>query len=184
MTDEKAAKRVANLATQLSANSTAGDSARDSQVSAAHFPHLEEVPAGVPFKQRLDELRRRHELARNLLETDPGIKRQREQGKLTVRERIQRLVDPGTFRELGTIAGSATYDETQPELMKSFQRANHVSGRARINGRPVVIGADGGNADGTREAFRHGTSSTETLLSVFSFRLQCSRRSCRRSDCS
>ena len=31
-------------------------------------------------------------------------------GKLTVRERIARLLDPGTFREVGKLAGSATYD--------------------------------------------------------------------------
>ena len=38
------------------------------------------------------------------------VKRQHDGGRLTVRERIDRLVDPGSFREVGTIAGKAEYD--------------------------------------------------------------------------
>jgi hypothetical protein len=38
------------------------------------------------------------------------IKRQHDGGKLTVRERIERLLDPGSFHEIGAIAGKAEYD--------------------------------------------------------------------------
>ena len=33
------------------------------------------------------------------------VKRHKDGGKLTVRERIDRLLDPGSFREVGSIAG-------------------------------------------------------------------------------
>ena len=37
---------------------------------------------------------------------DDAVKRQREQGKLLARERIERLLDPGTpFLEIGALAG-------------------------------------------------------------------------------
>jgi acetyl-CoA carboxylase carboxyltransferase component len=35
------------------------------------------------------------------------VKRQRDQGRLTVRERIDRLVDPNSFHEIGAISGTA-----------------------------------------------------------------------------
>src|SRR5439155_1031468 len=74
---------------------------------------------------------------------------QHDAGKLTVRERIDALVDPGTFHEVGALTGRAEYDEGQ---LAGFTPANFVMGRARIEGRPVVVGGDdftvrGGAAD-------------------------------------
>ena len=37
------------------------------------------------------------------------VRRQHDSGRLTVRERIERLFDPGSFRETGALAGRATY---------------------------------------------------------------------------
>ena len=42
---------------------------------------------------------------------DPGVVRQRNRRKLTCRERIDGLLDPGSFREIGSLAGFATFDE-------------------------------------------------------------------------
>jgi len=58
------------------------------------------------------------------------------------RERIAQLLDPKSFRELGSIAGSATYDASL-EKLTGFVRANFVSGKGTIHGRPVIVGADG-----------------------------------------
>src|SRR5476651_928650 len=78
------------------------------------------------------------------------VKRQRDQGRLTVRERIDRLVDQKTFHEIGAISGSAEYDE-HGEL-KNLAPANCVFGRGKIDGRTVVVVGDdftvrGGSAD-------------------------------------
>jgi acetyl-CoA carboxylase carboxyltransferase component len=103
------------------------------------------------WQPELDELRRREALAEQLGGAE-RVKRQHDGGRLTVRERIAKLVDPGTFHELGKIAGKAAYDEAN-ELAR-FTPSNFVFGRAHIGGRPVVVGGDdftvrGGSADAT-----------------------------------
>jgi acetyl-CoA carboxylase carboxyltransferase component len=97
----------------------------------------------------IEELRRREALAQQMGGADK-VKRQRDGGKLTVRERIAKLLDPGSFHEVGAIAGKAQYDKDG--ALESFMAANFVVGRGRIDGRPVVVGGDdftvrGGAAD-------------------------------------
>ena len=41
------------------------------------------------------------------------VERHHKAGKLNVRERIDLLADPGTFEEIGTISGSASYEGDQ-----------------------------------------------------------------------
>ena len=88
-----------------------------------------------------------------------GVVRQRSRGKLTCRERIDLLLDDGSFREIGSIAGFASYDEDG--AIVDFTPANHVGGWGRIEERTVVVCADdftsrGGHADGAiGEKSRH-----------------------------
>ena len=101
------------------------------------------------WESDIEELRRREALAREMGGADK-VKRQHDGGKLTVRERIERLLDPGSFHEVGAIAGRAQYDGDGQ--LGSFMPANFVVGRGRIEGRPVVVGGDdftvrGGAAD-------------------------------------
>ena len=82
---------------------------------------------------------------------DPGVIRQRSRGKLTCRERIDLLLDPGSFHEIGSLAGFASYDADGG--VADFTPANHVGGWGRIDGRTGVVCADdftsrGGHADG------------------------------------
>jgi acetyl-CoA carboxylase carboxyltransferase component len=82
---------------------------------------------------------------------DPGVVRQRSRGKLTCRERIDLLLDGGSFREVGSLAGFADYDEDG--RVAGFTPANHIGGWAKIDRRTVVVCADdftsrGGHADG------------------------------------
>ena len=108
----------------------------------------------MSWDEELEELRRRQELAEELGGPE-RVKRQHAGGRLTVRERIDRLVDPDSFHELGKIAGRATYDEDNE--LAAFTPSNFVFGRARLDGRPVVVGGDdftvrGGSADATIKA--------------------------------
>ena len=82
---------------------------------------------------------------------DPGVMRQRSRGKLSCRERIALLLDAGSFREVGSLAGFADYDEDG--RVAGFTPANHVGGWGKIEGRTAVVCADdftsrGGHADG------------------------------------
>jgi acetyl-CoA carboxylase carboxyltransferase component len=103
------------------------------------------------WQPELDELREREQLARELGGADK-VKRQHDAGKLTVRERIDGLVDADSFHEIGAIAGKAEYD---PEgNLKELVPSNCVMGRAQIDRRPVVVVGDdftvrGGSADAT-----------------------------------
>ena len=102
------------------------------------------------WQPEIDELHRREALAEEMGGPDK-IKRHHDNGKLTVRERITALLDPGSFHEIGKISGVATYDDETGD-MTGFQPTNFVMGRGRIANRAVVVGGDdftvrGGAAD-------------------------------------
>lgn len=104
----------------------------------------------MSWKPELEEIARRTELAGEMGGAE-RVARARAAGRLTVRERIERLLDPGSFHETGVLAGRAEYDEAG--RLASFTPSNFVCGRGRIDGRPVVVGGDdftvrGGAADG------------------------------------
>ncbi|MAL77859.1 MAG: propionyl-CoA carboxylase [Sneathiella sp.] len=69
-----------------------------------------------------------------------AVDRQHAASRLTVRERLSKLIDVKSFREIGTLAGSGEYDENN-KLVK-VTSAPYVAGLARINGRPVAIGGE------------------------------------------
>ena len=62
------------------------------------------------WKPELNELARREAFAREMGGVEK-VKRQRDQGRLTVRERIDGLIDQGSFHEIGAISGIGEYDE-------------------------------------------------------------------------
>lgn len=106
--------------------------------------------APMSWKPELEELERRRRLALEM-GGEERIARARAAGRLTVRERIERLLDAGTFHETGALAGRAEYDD-EGRLLR-VTPSNFVCGRGRIEGRPVVVGGDdftvrGGAADG------------------------------------
>ncbi len=83
------------------------------------------------------------------------VKRQHDQGRLTVRERIEKLIDTGSFHEIGAVSGIGEYDPTGE--LKQVTPANCVFGRARVDGRTVVVVGDdftvrGGSADASISA--------------------------------
>src|SRR5688500_17468249 len=64
------------------------------------------------------------------------LQRHREQGKLPVRERIDRLLDPGSpFLELSPLAAWGLYDDEAPA-------AGIVTGIGRVSGREILIVAN------------------------------------------
>ena len=105
---------------------------------------------------------------------DPGVVRQRNRGKLTCRERIDLLLDTDTFREVGSIAGFASYDADGN--IDAFTPANHVGGWGEIESRTTIVCADdftsrGGHADGAIGAKSLYLDRLSTELRVPSVRL-------------
>ncbi len=103
----------------------------------------------MSWEKEIEDLRRREALAHGMGGPEK-IKRQHDAGRQTVRERLDVLLDDGSFHELGAIAGRAEYDENGNLI--GFSPSNLLYGRGRIDGRTVVVSADdftvrGGAAD-------------------------------------
>src|SRR4051795_10680175 len=78
------------------------------------------------------------------------VARQHAAGRLTVRERIDRLLDPGSWREVGALTGTASYDAEGG--LKEFTPTNFVTGFGTLDRQRIVVAADdftvrGGAAD-------------------------------------
>ncbi|MEZ5551510.1 MAG: carboxyl transferase domain-containing protein [Pseudomonadales bacterium] len=137
-----------------------GDSVGAGQVLLAILPAESTMGSGAvsygegtwaPTLEEMETLRGLAEARLSPGSEDPGVVRQRDRGKLTCRERIDLLLDPGSFREVGSIAGFASYDEYGG--ISAFTPANSVGGWGSIEGRTSVVCADdftsrGGHADG------------------------------------
>jgi acetyl-CoA carboxylase carboxyltransferase component len=73
---------------------------------------------------------------------EEAVRRHREQGKLLVRERIERLLDPGTpFLEIGALAAHGLYEGAAPA-------AGIVTGIGRVAGREVIVVANDATVKG------------------------------------
>ena len=103
----------------------------------------------MSWQKELEELRAREALAEQMGGADK-VARQHGRGKMDARARLAALVDPGSFREIGKIAGKGSYDAEG--ILTGLTPAPFLFGKATINGRPVVATADdftirGGAAD-------------------------------------
>ncbi len=81
------------------------------------------------WAETLEDLDRRREHARSMGGPE-RLDKHRGQGKLNARARVERLLDPGSFREIGTLVGG----EIAADAI--------VTGSGRINGVPVLVGAE------------------------------------------
>ena len=103
----------------------------------------------MSWKKEIDELKNREKLAEKMGGKEK-LKRQKDNNRLNVRQRIKLLADKNSFHEIGKIAGKAEYDDKGK--LKKFVPSNFILGRAKINGKNVMVGADdftvrGGAAD-------------------------------------
>jgi acetyl-CoA carboxylase carboxyltransferase component len=103
---------------------------------------LEEKHMTPPTKQThewtelLGEFESRLEKAREMGAPEK-LAKQRQGGRFDARQRIFHLCDPGSFREIGTLVGSLSYSGLPPAPADGL-----IAGSARINSRPVLIGAE------------------------------------------
>ena len=88
------------------------------------------------------------------------IERQHSGGRYTVRERIEKILDPDSFLEAGPMVGAAEFDDDGN--LKEFTPGAYVMGLGEIDGRPVAIGGDdftisGGSPHNVRKNARQFT---------------------------
>jgi acetyl-CoA carboxylase carboxyltransferase component len=118
----------------------------------------------MSWQPEIDELHRRKEMAKAMGGAE-GIARQRRQGKLTVRERIAALADPGSFDEFMGFSGTGSYEGGK---LTHFTPKPSVDGTMRLDGRKVVVSAGdftvrGGSA-GRRGAMGQELSATQRAV--------------------
>lgn len=93
----------------------------------------------MSWKDEVDAIHARRALAR-AQGGEAGVARQHAQGRLTIRERIDALLDADSFDEVGMGAGEAELDEDG--RLVGFSPANFVLGFGAIAGRPCVVGGE------------------------------------------
>ena len=97
-----------------------------------------EQPA-ADWSPEVAELRLRRAEAERL-GGEEAVARHHERGRFTIRERIARLVDPGSFQEVGKLTGKGYYDANG--RVTRVDPAPYVMGLADIDGRAVALGGE------------------------------------------
>ena len=94
----------------------------------------------MSWENEVREIERRRHLAQQQGGAE-GIAKQHAKGRLTIRERIDGLLDSGTFAEQGKATAIPDYDENDD--LAGYVPANYVVGFGRIEGRRIVVGGEG-----------------------------------------
>lgn len=113
----------------------------------------------VDWSEILGQVDHLRTIARTPPATNSGYVRQKKAGKLWVRERIEALLDPGSFYEVGSVAGTIDWKTVSgssgkvKDEINAFTPSNNVQGFGTVGGRQVVFTADdfslrAGHADG------------------------------------
>lgn len=105
------------------------------------------------WQPEMDELAERSAMTATMGGADK-VARQHAGGRLTIRERVDQMLDADSFHEIGRLVGRGEYDENGQ--LVHLMPNNSVTGRGEVNGRPVVIAGDdftvrGGSADATNK---------------------------------
>jgi acetyl-CoA carboxylase carboxyltransferase component len=69
-----------------------------------------------------------------------NVARHHARGRMTIRERIDSVLDGASFREIGPGAGGA--ERGEDGSLESFSPANFVLGFGRVDGRQVIVGGE------------------------------------------
>ncbi len=93
----------------------------------------------MSWENEVRELERRRHLARQQGGKE-GIAKQHAKGRLTIRERIDAVLDEGSFQEHGRATALPDYDEN--DELTGYVPANYVVGFGKIDDRRVVVGGE------------------------------------------
>ena len=93
----------------------------------------------MSWENEVKELERRRHLAKQQGGKD-SIAKQHARGRLTIRERIDTLLDPNSFREHGRATASPVYDDH--DEITEYAPANYIVGFGKIDQRRIVVGGE------------------------------------------
>lgn len=164
----KASSRLQQIAAQIqnpspnpsSKNHTTSSAPKDNKRKSRARKNKNTLPSD--WSDVLDQADTIRNIARSPPISSPGYVRQKRAGKLWVRERIDALLDPGSFQEVGSVAGTVTWrtaaedaasGKVKKDEVQGFTPSNNVQGFGTVGGRQVLFTADdfslrAGHADG------------------------------------
>lgn len=161
----KASSRLRQIAAQMSnpspnpvSDSETSSTPRDNKRSGRARKRKDALPSD--WSDVLHQTKTLRGIARTPPTSSPGYVRQKRAGKLWVRERIDALLDPGSFHEIGSVAGAIDWRTTTKDAngkardeIQGFTPSNNVQGFGTVGGRQVLFTADdfslrAGHADG------------------------------------
>jgi acetyl-CoA carboxylase carboxyltransferase component len=138
--------------TQLSAHVSSKSNTQNPSIQTSNS----DQPLPADHSDILTTLSTLRKIANTPDPTRRGYVRQKQAGKLWVRERIDQLLDPGTFHEVGSVSGTVKWEPIKGHARErpvSFVPSNNIQGTGKLQGRDVLLTADdfsirGGHADG------------------------------------
>ena len=93
----------------------------------------------MSWKKEISQIKLREKLAKQQGGPE-AVKLQHNKGRLTLRERIDLLLDKESFEEIGKVAGGAEYDDEGN--LTSLTPANFILGFGKIDGQDVIVGGE------------------------------------------
>ena len=84
----------------------------------------------MSWKKEVEDIQKREKLSLKQ-GGKASINAQHAKGRKTLRERLDIILDKGSFEEIGKISGSASYDEN--DELEEFTPANFLLGFGKIN---------------------------------------------------
>jgi hypothetical protein len=159
-----AKSRLSQLSSQLSTSPNPQETASNTKARRKAKRKSNDPSADLPadYSDILGHLNHMREIAMTPDPTDRGYMRQKQQGKLWVRERIEKILLPGTWTEIGSVAGTTVWRKDavnpQAEHVDSFIPSNNPQGFGMVSthsgARTIYLTADdfsvrAGHADGS-----------------------------------
>jgi len=93
----------------------------------------------MAWEKQIEEIQRKRALAKEQGGAE-NVARHHARGRMTIRERIDAVLDGASFREIGPGAGGA--ERGEDGSLESFSPANFVLGFGRVDGRQVIVGGE------------------------------------------
>jgi acetyl-CoA carboxylase carboxyltransferase component len=151
MPDDNASKPSSNITTPSQRLSQVADHVAPKKRRASK--KKDDLPADYSdILSQLDSLRT---IANTPDTKNNGYVRQKQAGKLWVRERVLQLLDKDSFHEVGSVSGTVKWKKLDgiKEEPESYIPSNNVQGFGTLRGRKIVFTADdfslrAGHADG------------------------------------
>jgi len=121
-----AASRLAQLSNHVSGSSEASNTSKPRR---RRKTAQSDLPAD--YSDILGQITTLRQIAATPDPNNRGYVRQKQAGKLWVRERVEQLLDPGSFREVGSVSGTVNWKKVGPEREEpvDFVPSNNVQGR-------------------------------------------------------